>query len=89
MLNFSQPPDTIIEQQIWKTQVDLQIFQGLMSECNDIVELIGKTRYIKLKQNLNTADIDDSEQCETEEATGGEAIGDEIVVEKFFLETTV
>lgn len=60
-----------------------------MSECSDIVELIGKTRYIRLKQNPSLVESGDSEQHETEEATGGLETADETVGEPIFLETTV
>lgn len=82
-------PDAIVEQQIWKTQVDLKIFQDLMSGDYENAEAIGKSRYIKYKQNSSVSESGDSEQVKAEEATGGEAAGDGTVVEQIFLETTV
>jgi hypothetical protein len=78
--------DTFFEQQIWKTQTDLTIFQDLMDACNEVDY---KTRYIKFKHNTSVAESGDSEQGEIEEATGGETTADEAVVEQIFLETTV
>jgi hypothetical protein len=83
IISFS---DEFIEQQVWKTQIDLTIFQDLMSECSD---LDVKTRYIKFKHHTSIAESGDSEQGEIDGATGGEATADENDVEQIFLETTV
>lgn len=56
---------------------------------NDVTETGVKTRYIKFKQNSSTTASGDSEQNETEEATGGETTVDENSAEQLFLETTV
>lgn len=80
--------DAFIEQQVWKAQVDLNIFQGIMDNCSDI-EVNNKTRYVKVKQNSKAADSIESEGAESEEATGGEASNDETVAVQIFLETTV
>lgn len=56
---------------------------------NDVTETGVKTRYIKFKQNSSATASGDSEQNETEEATGGETTVDENSAEQLFLETTV
>jgi hypothetical protein len=71
---------------VWKTQIDLSIFQDLMNEC---IDLDCKTRYIKFKHHTSIAETGDSEQGEIDGATGGEATADENVAEQIFLETTV
>lgn len=76
---------------MWKTQTDLsEIFQELMSECDEVLEVNNKSRYIKFKHNSSIGESGESEeQGEVEEATGGETAVDENAAEQIFLETTV
>lgn len=79
--------DAFTEQQVWKTQIDLTIFQDLMDGCNE-VEALPKTRYIKLIPNPSVGESSENE--ESEQATGGSATAiDEPTEEPIFLETTV
>lgn len=82
--------DDFIEQQVWKTQVDLSIFHELMTECADTELLNNGTRYVKITKSSDVNETDESEQREFEEATGGaDATADEAIAEPIFLETTV
>lgn len=74
---------------MWKTQVDLSIFNDLMTECAD-TELLNGTRYVKITKSSDVNETVESEQREFEEATGGaDATADEAIAEPIFLETTV
>ena len=94
--------DAVNENQVWKTKVDLQIFQDLMSECNNKSNIASeyKKRYIKFIKNsekCSSSDVEHSEEGDegatTEiSATGGNAESaekNEDSIEQIFLETTV
>jgi hypothetical protein len=102
--SFSRQTDAVIENQVWKTKVNVQIFQELMSECNNNKNCNTtaeyKTRYIKFIQNSeksSSSDVEHGEEDETTaavvgegEATGGSAEKtDDSAIEQIFLETTV
>jgi len=97
---FHSFTDAVIEEQVWKTQIDLTIFQDLMADCNDF-DYDRKSRYIRFTQALHITQSGDSEQEEA--ATGGDVtaaaaaadddeppvIAVDPVEEQMFLETTV
>lgn len=86
---FFHSADAFIEQQVWKTQIDLNIFQEMMGECDEFEAANCKTRYIKFKHDSSVGESAESEQGEAEEATGGETAADENAAEQIFFETTV
>lgn len=83
----------MIEEQVWKTQIDLRFFQDLMDESNDDCdEYNRKSRYIKFKHNTCTTGSVDSQHSNMMAAaavTGAEELDENSAGEQIFLETTV
>lgn len=96
---FISSTDTVIEDQVWKEKVDLQIFQKLMEQCNISNSDYNKMRYIKFiseeescDENVSTKDhvLIDNESVETEKvSTGGITELSTSSADQMFLETTV
>ena len=85
--------DSVIKDQVWKENIDLQVFEKLMEQCN-IFNSEQKMRYIKFiseesDENASTKNlIDDVASTETEKAaTGGNT--ELPAADQMFLETTV
>ncbi|KAG5671602.1 hypothetical protein PVAND_001795 [Polypedilum vanderplanki] len=93
----------VIENQVWKTKINLQIFQELMSDsgCSKHCQVEYKTRYIKFIKNSEICSSSDVEHCEEEiegeqedakreVSTGGNLDkNNDLLIEQIFLETTV
>lgn len=80
--------DTAIADQVWKEQIDLQVFTKLMDLCSDSNNTEYKMRYVKIMNEEN------------DESTSSDTIVDESKIEtsgnkdvstadQIFLETTV
>jgi hypothetical protein len=84
----------VIEEQVWKTNVDVKIFQELMLQCstsnsnNTTNELDYKTRYIKFL-HTNSKSMTDGSIDEPATGDGGVEKAADAVIEQIFLETTV
>lgn len=62
----------MIENQVWKTKINLQIFQELMTDSEKYSTVEYKTRYIKFIKNSEICSSSDVEHCEVEEVGGEE-----------------
>ena len=86
--------DAVSENEIWKAKIDLQIFQTLMLECDNMnYSEIDSSKYmkhyIKIIQSNTSEDKIRKDENLTSSVDGEAEESNDSIIEHFYLETTV
>jgi hypothetical protein len=86
--------DAVSENEIWKAKIDLQIFQTLMLECDNMnySELNSSKcmkHYIKIIQSSTSEDKIRKDENLASSVDGNAEESNDSIIEHFYLETTV